>query len=81
MDHDRLRALLAELHRELGSAERLDAESRSLVEQVLQDLERLESPPTADAGLRDLVLRVESEHPRLAAAIGQVADALGRLGI
>jgi hypothetical protein len=86
MDRDRLRALLDELHQELGSANRLDAESRALVEQVLEDLDRLESPPTNSAaapeqGLRDLVLRLESEHPRLAAAVGQVADALGRLGI
>lgn len=84
MDRDRLRSLLAELHRELGTADRLDAESRALVEQVLADVDRLDAPPTSSApddALRDLVLRLETEHPRLAAAIGQVADALGRIGI
>jgi hypothetical protein len=88
MDHARLRSLLAELHRELGSADRLDAESRRLVEQVLADVDRLEAGPPADrdeAGaddvLRDLVLKLEADHPRLAATVGQLADALGRLGI
>jgi hypothetical protein len=87
MDRDRLRALLTELHRELGSADRLDTESRALVEQVLADVQRLDAGPatetgdTSDGDLRDLVLKLESEHPRLAAAIGQVADALGRIGI
>jgi hypothetical protein len=92
MDRAKLRSLLTELHRELGSAERLDEESRRLVEQVLADVDRLEAGPTAarstgrnDAGaddaLRDLVLKLEAEHPRLAATIGQLADALGRLGI
>lgn len=87
MDRDRLRALLTELHRELGSADQLDPESRALVEQILVDVERLEAPPAAesagatDGDLRDLVLKLESEHPRLAATIGQVADALGRIGI
>jgi hypothetical protein len=87
MDRDRLRALLTELHRELGTADRLDAESRRLLEQVLADADRLDAGPaveasgTSDGDLRDLVLKLESEHPRLAAAIGQVADALGRIGI
>lgn len=84
MDRDRLRTLLTELHRELGSADHLDAESRALVEQVLADVDRLDTTPshvTSAGNLRDLVLRLESGHPRLAATIGQVADALGRLGI
>jgi hypothetical protein len=87
MDRDRLRALLTELHRELGTADRLDAESRRLLEQVLAVADRLAAGPaveargTSDGDLRDLVLKLESEHPRLAAAIGQVADALGRIGI
>jgi hypothetical protein len=91
MDRARLRSLLAELHRELGSADRLDAESRRLVEQVLADVDRLEAGPAADRDeasdeasddpLRELVLKLEAEHPRLAATIGQLADALGRLGI
>jgi hypothetical protein len=87
MDRDRLRSLLTELRRELGSANQLNAESRALVEKVLADLDRLdlaarqERHGTDNGDLRDLVLKLESEHPRLAAAIGQVADALGRIGI
>jgi hypothetical protein len=87
MDQNRLRTLLAELDRELKSAGALDNQSRDLLEQVLADVRKLESP--VDAGqhqstedrLRKLVLQFEAEHPRLSGAVGQVADALGKLGI
>lgn len=84
MEGNRLRELLKELQSELGKAERLDPESRVLVEQILTDVERVEAapeePPPEEA-LRDLVLKLESEHPRLAAVLGQVGDALARMGI
>jgi hypothetical protein len=87
MNQDRLRTLLAELDRELKSTGSLDARSKELLEQVLADVRKLDSP--ADAGrhqsaegrLRKLVLQFESEHPRLSGAVAQVADALGKLGI
>ena len=87
MDQNRLRTLLKELDRELKSTGSLDAQSRDLLEQVLADIRDLDSP--ADAGrhqsaedrLRKLVLQFEADHPRLSGAVGQVADALGKLGI
>jgi hypothetical protein len=87
MDQNRLHGLLAELDRELKATRALDAQSQELLEQVLADI------PGADAAadrrkhqsietrLRELVLRFESDHPRLSGAVGQVADALGKLGI
>ena len=41
MDKDRLQALLAELHRELAGSGTLDTESRRLIDQLLQDMQRL----------------------------------------
>jgi hypothetical protein len=86
MDQTRLQNLLADLHRELSGAGSVDPESRRLIEQVLSDIRHL-VPESAgqDAGgpaaeLREAALRIESEHPRLATALGQLADTLAKLG-
>ena len=85
MTNEKLQELLKELHRELSATTALDPQSRTLVEQVLQDVDRIEDlqEPSAsvEGRLREVVLRFESEHPRLATTVGQVADALGKLGI
>jgi hypothetical protein len=87
MNPEKLHRLLSDLHRELSGAASLDAESRRMVEQVLEDVRRLSPPPTEPAGeahaaqLREAALRLEAEHPKLAAALGQVGDALAKLGI
>jgi hypothetical protein len=36
---------------------------------------------SAESHLRELMLRFEAEYPRLSGAVGQVADALGKMGI
>ena len=87
MEQKRLHALLVELDRELKSAGSLDVRSQELVEQVLADVRQLDVPAdpnehqSAEARLRELVLRFESDHPRLSGAVSQVADALGKMGI
>ncbi|MBL8197985.1 MAG: DUF4404 family protein [Chromatiales bacterium] len=85
MTNAKLQQLLKELHQELGATTTLDPNSRQLVEQVLQDVDRIgqhpEPPASIEARLREVMLRFESEHPRLATTVGQVADALGKLGI
>lgn len=85
MTNERLQQLLKELRKELGATGPLDQQSRMLIEQVLDDAERIEQhpePPASIEGrLREVMLRFESEHPRLATTVGQVADALGKLGI
>ncbi len=85
MSNEKLQQLLKELHRELGATRTLDQQSRALIEKVLQDVGRVgedsDAPDGLEVRLREVVLRFESEHPRLAATVGQVADALGKLGI
>ncbi len=85
MKNDRLQQLLKELHKELGATEALDPQSRGLIEQVLNDVDRieqhLEPPASIETRLREVVLQFESEHPRLATTVRQLADALGKLGI
>ena len=91
MEQKRLHALLVELDHALKSAGSLDTKSQELVVRVLDDIRSLQVPAdaqtdvsahkSAEARLRELVLRFEADHPQLSGAMGQVADALGKLGI
>lgn len=87
MDKNRLQALLTELHRELADANALDPDSRRMLERVLDDVRRIgtagaaEAPAEPAGQLREAALRLEAEHPKLAAALGQLGDALAKLGI
>jgi hypothetical protein len=89
MNPERLKALLADLHRELNDARGLDADARRLLDEVRTDISRVAG---ADAGsdapaaglkgrLDEAILALEARHPRLAATLGELADTLGRLGI
>jgi hypothetical protein len=87
VDSTRLQKLLGDLHRELSAANSLDPESRRMLDQVLRDIRELTGAPAdeasdgATAQLREAALRLEAEHPRLAAALGQLGDTLAKLGI
>jgi hypothetical protein len=88
MPVSRIHQLLSELRRELGDTSGLAADERAAIGRIAEELGRIaQDQPAAGATesvlgeLRDRTLRLESEHPRLAAVLGQVADALGKLGI
>ena len=87
MNSTRLQKLLADLHRELTGATSIDPESRKLLDQVLADIRELTGKDPDEAGegataqLQEAALRLEAEHPRLAAALGQLGDTLAKLGI
>jgi len=86
MDNERIHRLLAELHRELSGAGAMDAKSRRMLDDVVRDLEQLSPPgepaPTGPTEqLQEAALRLEAEHPRLATAVGALADTLSKLGI
>lgn len=85
MDQDRLHSLLADLDRELKATRSLDAESQALLQQVLADVPGMPAGDSrrtsTESRLRQLVVRFETEHPQLSGAMGQLADALGKLGI
>lgn len=86
MDPKKLQQLLADLHRELAGATRVDPDTRRMLEQVLRDIHQLTPAPapasaSPTAQLREAALRLEAGHPQLASAIGQLGDALAKLGI
>lgn len=90
MDTNELRTNLERLHAELQSTESIDAESRELLASVLSDIESLlqgdsrEKPSKSESladRLEHALTHFEEEYPTLTSYIGQVADALSRLGI
>jgi len=88
MNRDRLRQLVASLHRELGDAKSVDAESRRQMDALIKDIDRvLDTPPAApqDGRVRDrleeLLLRFEAQHPAIAASMHELIDTLAKAGI
>ena len=86
MEQNKLQQLLEELHQELSAAQSVDPASRRLLDELLRDISKLTGPGAEPAGspaaqLREAALRLEAEHPQLSAALGQLGDALARLGI
>ena len=89
MDKKHLQSKIENLHRELASADSIDEETRLSLQELAQDAEKLAvDADTADvehettAGqLESAALRFESEHPKLSMALGELIDALGKLGI
>jgi hypothetical protein len=90
MEKHELVEQLAQLHEELARTDCADPATLEQLRTLTADIERLtgeEEAVDADeaepitSGLRNLLLKFESEHPQLAVAIGKVADALAAIGI
>ena len=86
MPTERLRETLQELRAELARSDAGDAETRESVQATALEidawLERPEPPEESWSDrLRIGVARFEKEHPRLAATLQRVVDALSDLGI
>ena len=90
MDKQRLLQTLAELRAEVTQAESVDPETAALLESAMRDLQdeldkrgikQVADIEPASSGLKDALLKFESEHPQLSAAVGKVADALAAMGI
>lgn len=87
MPQDELKRQLNRLHAELSSSPTLDAETRRMLEEVADEIERtLESEPESLRGaVRERVERAaamfEAEHPKLAHVLGEVTDTLAKIGV
>jgi hypothetical protein len=89
MPKERLRQLVSSLHEELERTPQVDAEGRRLLRELTGDIDELVGHQQPAAEIRDsaaervesAAVRLESEHPRLAGILGEIMDALGRLGI
>ena len=81
-----LRRQLERLLRELARAKNLDPDARDALQDVVDEIERTLAATEPDVRpLRERVeataLEFEAEHPRLAGVLGEITDALAKLGI
>jgi hypothetical protein len=84
-----LRELLSRVHERLSHADSVDPESRELLVEIMDDIERaLGKQGVSKQGvehpvprLESLAVQFEAEYPALAQTVRQLADVLGKAGI
>jgi hypothetical protein len=85
MEKDKLQKLIARLHEEISAADTIDDRSRALLKDLTGDIDALAAPgdeaDSASGQLEEAALKFKSEHPKLSMALGELVDALGKLGI
>ena len=90
MDKQHLQDSLAQLHGALSEQGEIDQDTRDLLKTVAADIDRLlddssentsEDVEPVSAQVQDLLLKFETDHPELTAALNRVASALANLGI
>ena len=89
MEKQRLLQTIEALRAEVAQTDSVDPETLAALEAAVDDLQReldkrgakapADVPPAS--GLKDALLKFESEHPQLSVAVGKVADALAAMGI
>lgn len=89
VDSDKLEATLAELHRQLESAEHLDPELAARLEQAATEIREVlaqrgvptEDERRVDEHMADAAAHFEESHPRLSMTLSRLIDTLGQMGI
>ena len=90
MDKQQLQNRLQELHGELQQIESVDEGQRRLLEALMSDIRKLtekgegaddEVPDRLGEGLKEGIELFEASHPRATMLMGQVVDALSKMGI
>jgi hypothetical protein len=81
-----IRAVLAQLHKELQRAEDVDIEAREILQDLHRDVEQLEaSDSTERKSLVDRAKALESKfaanHPVLEQMARELADAIAKMGV
>lgn len=90
MDKQQLHDRLEQLHRELQQIESVDQGEQQLLQTLMGDIKKLieagenDSPHVSDQlgeGLKEGVELFEASHPQATMLMGQVIDALAKMGI
>ena len=90
MDKQQLRDRLEELHKELQQINSVDDDERKILKKMIGDIDKLIETEDTDQhhtydrlgeGLREGIERFEASHPRATMLMGQLADALAKIGI
>jgi len=88
MTEERIKQLLADLHRELDHSSNIDQETVALVKSLDEDLHRLIDPDTETDDMESvtgltttLEARFAAKHPIAEGFIRDILEALGKMGI
>jgi hypothetical protein len=90
MDKRHLHNRLEQLHDELQQVESVDESERQILQKLMSDIKKLVEEGETDQhhvydrlgeGLREGIERLEASHPRATMLMGQVVDALAKMGI
>jgi len=88
MDKQQFHEEFQRLHAELQQIESVDEPEREMLRRLAGDIQALLSrdagaPPDAGLGqrLRESIELLEASHPRTTMIMGQIADALAKMGI
>jgi hypothetical protein len=90
MDKQQLHRTLEQLHGELQKIVSVDESERPILQQLMGDIQKLVDGQEGDQhrdydrlgeGLREGIELLEASHPGLTMLMGQIVDALGKIGI
>ncbi|MFY9555158.1 MAG: DUF4404 family protein [Blastocatellia bacterium] len=90
MDKEQLRIRLEQLHSELQGIDSVDENERQLLQKLTSDIRKLvEAKDSSEEhgysllgeGLKEGIERFEASHPRATMLMGQLIDALAKMGI
>lgn len=90
MSPEMMKETLRRLHEELARTDVVDADARRRLEEVSADIQRILDEDAARAReshalhaprLEEAAVRFEQDHPQLATAVREVANALSRVGL
>ncbi|HEY3135245.1 MAG TPA: DUF4404 family protein [Blastocatellia bacterium] len=90
MDKQQFDLALQQLHHELQQIESVDETERQLLRQLMSDIRKLTRSENSDQlrapeglveELTEGIERFEASHPQATMLMGQVIDALGKMGI
>jgi hypothetical protein len=85
MARERLHEALTTLHEELEAGARVSDEDRDLLRRVADDVDRVLEEEELGHRLKEraeeLATEFEADHPRGAHVLGEIVEALGRMGI
>lgn len=82
----KIRAVLAQLHKELQRAEDVDIEARKILQDLHRDVDQLEEAGGTEIGsivnrARELESRFAANHPVLEQTARELADAIAKMGV
>ena len=88
MDKEQLKRMLAQVNNELSNAESIDPDRRKSLQRIADEIQQALDSEHDNRGLIQLAARlklevknVEANHPNLTMSVGELVDALSKIGV